>query len=217
MGAQFVNVTAVHVKLRHEQTVGDQRFFCPEAQDGLRKVPWVIWESNQYYVPRLFMLREFWATKLRLWFPDVSRVFTQLGRVLCVPRNAVWHTIRRVHEGEMAWGAAKAQVGIQVRRHGVSENASFSEEVYRRIVECVVAGGVVPPPMATTPGRPGRWPSFPTRSAPAVPSSSSTARRPTSSASASCFVPTRPSSVPTMLTSTPMNADRRSGYSAASC
>jgi xyloglucan fucosyltransferase len=149
MGAQFVNVTAVHVKLRHEQTVGDQRFFCPEAQDGLRKVPWVIWESNQYYVPRLFMLREFWATKLRLWFPDVSRVFTQLGRVLCVPRNAVWDTIRRVHEGEMAWGAAKARVGIQVRRHGVSENASFSEEVYRRIVECVVEGGVVPPPMAT--------------------------------------------------------------------
>lgn len=150
MSAQFANLTAVHVSLRHEQSVGDQQFFGAEAQRRLRKVPWVVWESNQYYVPRLFMLREMWAPKLRAWFPDVSLVFTQLGRVLCVPRNAVWHRIRQVHEGEMAWGLATAQVGIQVRRHSVSDNASFSEAVYRRIVECVVDAGMVPPPTTTT-------------------------------------------------------------------
>lgn len=134
MGAQFVNVTAVRVNLRHSQSVGVGNFFRSETQRGLRNVRWVIWESNQYYVPRLFMLWEFW-TKLHQWFPDVSHVFTQLGRVLCVPRNAVWKTIQQAQEGEMA--RAAVQVGIQVRRHGVSDNASFSETVYNRIVECV--------------------------------------------------------------------------------
>lgn len=133
--AQFVNVTAVRVNLRHSQPAEVGTFFCPEAQRGLQTVQWVIWESNQYYVPRLFMLPEFWTT-LRRWFPDASRVFTHLGRVLCVPRNPVWETIRGVHEAEMA--RAQLRVGVQVRRHGVSDNSStFSEAVYARIVECV--------------------------------------------------------------------------------
>lgn len=135
------NVTSVHVNLRHEQTLGDRTFFCSESQELLRKVTWVIWESNQYYVPRLFMIREFWPT-LRLWFPNVSLVFTQLGRILSVPRNGVWETIERIQQAEMAW--ARVQVGIQVRRHGVSDNANFSETVYQRILKCVGEHAVLP-------------------------------------------------------------------------
>lgn len=150
VGAQFENVTVVRVNLRHDQSAEVEQFFCGEAQHGLRKVQWLLWESNQYYVPRLFMVREFWATKLQMWFPDVSRVFTQLGRMLCVPRNAVWRTIQQVHESDMAWGPGTAQVGIQVRRHGVSDNASFSEAVYSRITECVAGAGVVPTTTVTT-------------------------------------------------------------------
>lgn len=130
IASHFVNTSAVWVNLRHSQSTEAGAFFSSEAQQGLQNVTWVIWESNQYYIPRLFMLSNFWST-LSNWFPDVSHVFTQLGRVLCVPRNDVWETIQKLQDSEML------QVGIQVRRHGVSDDAEFSETVYDRIMKCV--------------------------------------------------------------------------------
>lgn len=107
IAAEFVNVTAVRLNLRHMEPAGVQTFFSSETQEGLRNVPWVIWESNQYYIPRFFMLPEYWTT-LREWFPDASLVFTQLSRVLCLPNNEVWASIEQVQDAE------NVQVGIQV-------------------------------------------------------------------------------------------------------
>lgn len=137
---RFVNISSVRINMRHEQTKGDEKFFCTESQQGLQNVTWLVWESNQYYVPRLFMLPDFWLV-LRPLFPDVSLVFTQLSRFLCLPQNAVWDKIRHV-ESHLA--SSSVQVGVQVRRHSVPDNASFSAPVHKLIMNCLLEHQILP-------------------------------------------------------------------------
>jgi len=140
----FQNVSAVRINLRHEQTRADQRFFCAATQqEGLQNVTWIGWESNQYYVPRLFMIPSFWSL-LSPWFPDPSLVFTQLTRFLCLPQNQIWARIQRVHESYLA--SSMMQVGLQVRRNLNADNATLAESVQELIMNCSLKHHLLPRP-----------------------------------------------------------------------
>ncbi|CAM6069409.1 unnamed protein product [Sphagnum tenellum] len=137
----FQNVTSVRINLRHKQTEADQTFFCPATQKGVRNITWIWWESNQYYVPRLFMIPDFWSL-LSSWFPDPSLVFTQLTRFLCLPQNHIWAQIKRIRAAYLA--SSMIQVGLQVRRHANADNATLVPLVHELIMNCSLKHHVLP-------------------------------------------------------------------------
>ncbi|CAM6035555.1 unnamed protein product [Sphagnum compactum] len=140
----FQNVTSVRINLRHKQTEADQTFFCPATQKGVRNITWIWWESNQYYVPRLFMIPDFWSL-LSSWFPDPSLVFTQLTRFLCLPQNHIWAQIKRIQAAYLA--SSMIQVGLQVRRHANADNATLVLLVHELIMNCSLKHHVLPKPV----------------------------------------------------------------------
>jgi len=144
MQSGFRNVNAVRVNLRHEQTRAEQRFFCPTTQQRLQNVTWIGWESNQYYVPRLFMIPSFWSL-LSSWFPDTSLVFNQLIRFLCLPQNHIWEQIQRIHESYLSSSAVR--VGMQVRRHLNANNATLAASVHDLIMNCSLKHQLLPKPV----------------------------------------------------------------------
>ncbi|XP_002989072.2 fucosyltransferase 6 [Selaginella moellendorffii] len=113
---------------------GDQRFFCPETRSDLEDVPWIIWASNLYYVPRLFTFPEFWM-RLTIWFPDVSLTFTQLSKYLLLPQNHVWHKITRLRSSYLS--TPGKQLGMQVRLHHRGDPAVFHRPSLERILQCL--------------------------------------------------------------------------------
>lgn len=133
------NVTALYVQLLHEQSQGDQRFFCPDVQRGLHQVPWVSWRSNQYYVPRFFTMAGFWDSLTPL-FPDATLAFTHLSRRILLPQNLIWDRILRVYWSYLAF--SKQQVGVQVRRHSASPD--FDPAAHARMVDCLTDHGLLP-------------------------------------------------------------------------
>jgi xyloglucan fucosyltransferase len=137
----FQNVTSVRINLRHKQTEADQTFFCPATQKGVGNITWIWWESNQYYVPRLFMIPDFWSL-LSSWFPDPSLVFTQLTRFLCLPQNHIWAQIKRIRAAYLA--SSMIQVGLQVRRHANADNATLVPLVHELIMNCSLKHHVLP-------------------------------------------------------------------------
>jgi xyloglucan fucosyltransferase len=139
----FQNVNSVRINLRHKQTEADQTFFCPATQKGLRNITWIWWESNQYYMPRLFMIPDFWSL-LSSWFPDPSLVFTQLTRFLCLPQNHIWAQIKRIRAAYLA--SSMIQVGLQVRRHANADNATLVPIVHELIMNCSLKHHVLPKP-----------------------------------------------------------------------
>ncbi|CAN1241627.1 Galactoside 2-alpha-L-fucosyltransferase [Linum perenne] len=90
----------------------DWLFFKDESQKLLRSVPWLILESDQYFVPYLFLMPEF-RTKLDEFFPDKETVFHHLGRYLFNPSNQVWGLITRFYDTYLA--NADQRIGLHIR------------------------------------------------------------------------------------------------------
>ncbi|KAG6551186.1 hypothetical protein Mapa_007422 [Marchantia paleacea] len=134
----YQNEVGINLNLRHQQSQRDQAFFCPETQEHLKDVKWLAWNSNQYYVPRLFMVRAFWM-KLNPLFPNASHLFSQLVRFLCLPANPIWAKTERTYQSYLL--SSRKLVGLQVRAQMLQE---FSPEVYDKVRSCLLGGGIVP-------------------------------------------------------------------------
>lgn len=131
-------MAAVKLNLRHVQSERDRRFFCSDVQERLGKLPVIGWKSNQYYVPRLYAIPEFWE-KLNPLFGDPGLIFTQLSRVLLLPENAVWAKTERAYRAYLA--TSKKLVGIQVRSPNFN---SFEQPIYDRVVQCLMDDNMLP-------------------------------------------------------------------------
>ncbi|CAM6103149.1 unnamed protein product [Calypogeia fissa] len=136
---------ALSLNLRHEQTERDQSFFCPDMQERLGKVAVIGWNSNQYYIPRFYMMPEFWP-KLNTLFDNPSVAFTQLSRVLLLPQNGIWAKVERIYRAYLA--TSKNLVGLQVRS---PHSDSFERTIFDRIVHCLTYDNHVLPKIGKKP------------------------------------------------------------------
>ncbi|KAL1828832.1 hypothetical protein ACET3Z_007244 [Daucus carota] len=102
----------LYLHLVHDYQDHDKMFFCDQDQTFLKRVPWLIMKTNNYFVPSLFLILSF-EKELSKLFPEKETVFHHLGRYLFHPTNQVWGLIIRYYQAYLA--KADERIGIQVR------------------------------------------------------------------------------------------------------
>lgn len=127
--------------LRWDAEVADHNFFCELEQIAISNAKWLVIESDQYFLPGLFLIPSF-QQRLEELFPNRDP-FSQLSSVLLHPSNVVWERVTRL-ENTYFRNAAR-RVGIQVRTFA---DSSVDGTANPRILECVVnVSKVLPQPL----------------------------------------------------------------------
>ncbi|PUZ47391.1 hypothetical protein GQ55_7G160900 [Panicum hallii var. hallii] len=131
----------LYVHLRHDYSKvhQDQQFFCDDVQAQLRRVPWLVVQSDNYFVPGLFLIPGL-ERELARMFPRRDLVFHHLGRYLFHPSNTVWGMVTRYHDEYFA--KADERVGIQVRKFRWAPIST--DELYGQILNCSQREGILP-------------------------------------------------------------------------
>ncbi|XP_078435689.1 putative fucosyltransferase 8 [Wolffia australiana] len=127
------NPPMVYAHLSHDYEDEDKRFYCEKDQAQLNRFPWMVLKSDQYFVPALFLIPDYYQRLHRL-FPEKETIFHLLARYLFHPGNSVWSLIRaQFQPGE--------KLGIQIRIHG-SQTQTINL-VTRQIVNCTSEKGLL--------------------------------------------------------------------------
>ncbi|CAL9771529.1 unnamed protein product [Musa acuminata subsp. burmannicoides] len=129
----------LYLHLLHANDEYDKMFYCEEGQRLLRKFPWLLLRSNEYFVPAFFFVPEF-EEELGLLFPEKATVFRHLGRYLFNPSNSVWGYITRYYDAYLA--SAKAKLGIQIRIFAFA-NVEF-DVMASQIINCSMTQKLLP-------------------------------------------------------------------------
>ncbi|KGN53512.1 probable fucosyltransferase 8 [Cucumis sativus] len=129
----------LYLHLSHDADDYDKLFYCDRQQNLLKKVPWLIMETNNYLVPGIFLVSSF-RQELNELFPAKDTVFHHLGRYLFHPTNDVWGLILRSYKPYVA--RANEMVGIQVRIFG-SESGSIQDQM-NQILACTQKKKLLP-------------------------------------------------------------------------
>ncbi|XP_058192036.1 probable fucosyltransferase 8 [Rhododendron vialii] len=145
----------VYLNLVHDFNKYDQRFFCDRDQNIMKKVPWLLSRSTQYYIPSLFLMPSF-EKELTKLFPEKETVFHHLGRYLVHPSNEVWGLITRYYETYLA--KFDERIGIQIRDFSSTglpfqnskELASLETIFMDRILDCSVQENLLPKVITNT-------------------------------------------------------------------
>ncbi|CAO2042479.1 unnamed protein product [Urochloa humidicola] len=134
----------LYAHLVHNYDAQDRRFFCDDVQAALRRVPWLVFHSDNYFAPGLFLIPGH-ERELSRMFPRRDLVFHHLGRYLFHPSNTVWGMVTRYHDEYFS--KADERVGIQVRTFGWAPISS--DELYSQILNCTQREGILPVPSAS--------------------------------------------------------------------
>ncbi|CAN1241618.1 Galactoside 2-alpha-L-fucosyltransferase [Linum perenne] len=143
---QLANVSSVlKIHLSNDCDFYDWLFFKDESQKLLRSVPWLILESDQYFVPYLFLMPEF-RTKLDEFFPDKETVFHHLGRYLFNPSNQVWGLITRFYDTYLA--NADQRIGLHIR--DIMPEKTPNDLFMKQILRCTQEEARILPTLGST-------------------------------------------------------------------
>ncbi|RZB98176.1 Galactoside 2-alpha-L-fucosyltransferase [Glycine soja] len=104
--------SVLFINLQHTLSEPEKYFHCDHSQDLLRKVPLMILQSDQYFVPSLFM-NPFFNLEVTKMLPEKDTVFHHLGRYLFQPSNEAWELISSYYEAHLA--KADERIGLQIR------------------------------------------------------------------------------------------------------
>ncbi|CAL9106159.1 unnamed protein product [Musa textilis] len=129
----------------------DRLFYCEDAQQMLRKIPWLLLRTDEYFVPSLFLVDEY-AEELQQLFPERTTVFHHLVRYLFHPTNTVWGYVMRYYQGYLA--KADERIGIQIRIFPLVP-IPF-ETMLNQIINCTLSQHILP---AIDPQEPAAAPS----------------------------------------------------------
>ncbi|XP_050207000.1 galactoside 2-alpha-L-fucosyltransferase-like [Mercurialis annua] len=110
----------------------DKLFYCNKNQYLLRKVPWLILVSDEYFVPSMFLMENF-REELEKMFPDKESVFHHLVRYIFHPSNKAWGLITRFYQSYLE--NADERIGMQVRIF--NSNAIPFQKVIDQILSCM--------------------------------------------------------------------------------
>ncbi|CAL5210514.1 unnamed protein product [Lathyrus oleraceus] len=104
--------SALFLNLQYQQNYHEKFFHCDDKQALLNKVPLMILQSDQYFVPSLFMTPLF-NKELEKMFLEKDAVFHHLGRYLFHPSNSAWRLITNFYQEHLA--KADEKIGLQIR------------------------------------------------------------------------------------------------------
>uniref|UniRef100_A0A0D9WN66 Fucosyltransferase n=1 Tax=Leersia perrieri TaxID=77586 RepID=A0A0D9WN66_9ORYZ len=121
----------VYLHLAHDAKGDDMRFYCNDDQLVLKKVNWLLLQSDLYFVPSLYGIPEF-EDELRWMFPEKESVAHLLGRYLLHPSNSVWGMVMRYHHSYLS--SAKEMIGVQIRMF--SWASVPVDDMYNQIMDC---------------------------------------------------------------------------------
>ncbi|CAL9214937.1 unnamed protein product [Arabidopsis halleri] len=125
--------------LIHDYDDYDKMFFCEKDQLLIREVPWLVFNSNLYFIPSLWLIPSF-QSELSKLFPQKETVFHHLARYLFHPTNQVWGMITRSYNAYLS--RADERLGIQVRVF--SKPAGYFQHVMDQIVACTQREKLLP-------------------------------------------------------------------------
>ncbi|KAG1342251.1 putative Galactoside 2-alpha-L-fucosyltransferase [Cocos nucifera] len=128
----------VYLHLFHDYDDFDMHFFCEDDQKFLRKIPWLVIGSDNYFAPSLFSIPSYEEELSRL-FPKRDTVFHHLGRYLFHPTNTVWGMITRYYQAYLA--KAKERLGIQIR---IFNRGSPFIHILDQILACSLRENLLP-------------------------------------------------------------------------
>ncbi|XP_040380815.1 probable fucosyltransferase 8 [Oryza brachyantha] len=143
----------VYLHLAHNLQRADERFYCNDDQLVLRKVNWLLVQSDLYFVPSLYAIPEF-QDELRWLFPAKESVTHLLGRYLLHPSNTVWGMVTRYYHSYLA--PAAERIGVQIRMF--SWASIPVDDMYKQLLACSRQEHILPdidgdtPAPATTGG-----------------------------------------------------------------
>lgn len=105
--------SVLHLNIVHSSSNDKERFFCCDhSQHLLHEIPLLILQSDQYFVPSIFMVPSF-NNEVKKMFPDKDTIFHHLGRYIFLPSNSAWGPITRFYKAYLAKSDEK--IGFQIR------------------------------------------------------------------------------------------------------
>jgi xyloglucan fucosyltransferase len=126
----------LQIRIYHYQTKDDLRFFCPTEDKIHSHIPWIIFWSNNYSAPGLYLLPHF-KKVLNLLFPDRA-LFLHVARYLFSPTNDIWSRITRIYDSYLA--SAEQRIGMQVRYW----TRRYEPQLSTHLLMCAIESGVLP-------------------------------------------------------------------------
>ncbi|VVA91265.1 unnamed protein product [Arabis nemorensis] len=140
---QSINSTSIpphlYLHILHDSRDQDKMFFCGKDQTLINKVPWLIVQTNVYFIPSLWLNPTFQTELIKL-FPQKETVFYHLARYLLHPTNQVWGMVTRSYDAYLS--RADETLGIQVRVF--SRRAGYFEHVMDQILACTQREKLLP-------------------------------------------------------------------------
>lgn len=136
---ELIPPSFVYLHLVHDYDDQDKLFFCDQDQAFLRRVPWLIMKTDNYFIPSLFLMPSF-EQELNNLFPNKEIVFHLLGRYLFHPTNRVWGLITRYYKAYLA--SADERMGIQIRVFDTGTGPF--QHVLDQILACVIKENLLP-------------------------------------------------------------------------
>ncbi|EOY01851.1 Fucosyltransferase 1 [Theobroma cacao] len=128
----------IYLHLAHDYDDHDKLFFCDDDQALLKKVPWLIVKTDNYFIPSLFLMPSL-EHELSMLFPHKETIFHHLGRYLFHPSNHVWGLITRYYNAYLA--KADERIGIQVR---IFDGPGPYQYVKNQISACTLGEKLLP-------------------------------------------------------------------------
>ncbi|XP_028781042.1 galactoside 2-alpha-L-fucosyltransferase-like [Neltuma alba] len=125
--------------LRHTNDDHYDFFHCGSAQDLLQNVPVLILQSNQYFVPSLFMIPSF-RQDLTKMFPEKDTIFHLLGNYLFHPSNIACKFISNFYQNHLSMATQK--IGLQIRLFDTQKEPH--QVVLNKILACTSKNNLLP-------------------------------------------------------------------------
>ncbi|XP_065867388.1 galactoside 2-alpha-L-fucosyltransferase-like [Euphorbia lathyris] len=130
----------LHLALKKRDYLDKKFFFCDQGQAFLRKVPWLVLSSEQYFAPSFFLMPSFQKEVSRM-FLNKETVFHHLGRYLFSPSNQVWEQlITKFYDAYLV--KADEKIGLQIRVFRA--NAKMLQITMDKVLACTLKAKLIP-------------------------------------------------------------------------
>ncbi|XP_028781029.1 fucosyltransferase 2-like isoform X1 [Neltuma alba] len=139
MLAKNSSPSVLHLNLQHSKEDPEKFFHCDHSQKLVRKVPFLILLTDQYFVPSLFMIPSF-NLEMTQMFPERDTVFHHVGHYLFHPSNEAWGLISRFYDAYLAKSDEK--IGLQIRLF--SPHSTPHEAVMDLLLSCTLQHKLLP-------------------------------------------------------------------------
>ncbi|KAL2338221.1 hypothetical protein Fmac_012667 [Flemingia macrophylla] len=131
--------SVLFMNLQHSRNDPEKLFHCGHSQDLLQKIPLLILQSDQYFVPSMFM-NPFFSMEVTKMFPEKDVTFHHLGRYLFHPSNEAWEFIISYYDTHLA--KADERIGLQIRVF--SPESTPTQAIMNLVLSCTLKHKILP-------------------------------------------------------------------------